>query len=160
MSASVADRLREALTGSPLAPLCLAESCTGGLIAAMVTSAAGSSSYFDRGLVVYSNAAKSELLGVRSETLGRFGSVSRETAIEMAEGLFARTPAKIVASVTGIAGPDGGTQEKPVGTVWIAWGTRSVLSAELLSLSGARDEIRHAAALAVLERLCEAANKL
>lgn len=159
MSASPAERLKEVLTGSPLAPLCLAESCTGGLIAEMVTSAAGSSAYFDRGLVVYSNVAKSELLGVRNETLDRFGAVSRETALEMAEGLFARTPANIVASVTGIAGPDGGTPEKPVGTVWIAWGTRDLLSAELLSLSGDRDEIRHSAALAVLERLCEAANK-
>lgn len=157
MSAAPEERLKAALTGSPLAPLCLAESCTGGLVAARVTSVSGSSAYFDRGFIVYSNEAKVELLGVRPETLERFGAVSEETARELATGLFARTQANMAASVTGIAGPDGGTPAKPVGTVWVAWGVRGDVTTELLALSGGREEIRMAAADAVLERLCRLA---
>lgn len=154
---ALAERLKILLTDSALAPLCVAESCTGGLIAARITSAAGSSAYFDRGFVVYSNQAKSELLGVPEDTLARFGAVSEETAHALLKGIFARTPANLGASVTGIAGPDGGTTEKPVGTVWIAWGTREKTFTELLSLHGDREGVRGAAAEAVLSRLCDAA---
>lgn len=95
-----------------------AESCTGGMIAAALTDIAGSSSVVDRGFVTYSNAAKMEMLGVSSATLDQFGAVSRETAIEMATGALARSNAGIALSVTGVAGPGGGSADKPVGTVW------------------------------------------
>jgi nicotinamide-nucleotide amidase len=96
-----------------------AESCTGGMIAASITDIAGSSQYFDRGFVTYSNQAKIEMLDVQPLTLDRFGAVSEQTARLMARGAFAHSNANIAISVTGIAGPDGGTDEKPVGTVYI-----------------------------------------
>jgi nicotinamide-nucleotide amidase len=101
-----------------------AESCTGGLVAACLTSIAGSSDVFDRGLVTYSNQAKIDLLGVRSSTLDSFGAVSHETAMEMLEGLFRNSAASLGISVTGIAGPGGGSVEKPVGLVYMACGMR------------------------------------
>src|SRR5262245_38193992 len=101
--------------------LATAESCTGGWISQAVTSVAGSSAWFDRGFVTYSNEAKKELLGVRARTLLRRGAVSRETAKEMASGALERSRAQVAVAVTGIAGPGGGTREKPVGTVCFAW---------------------------------------
>lgn len=98
--------------------LATAESCTGGLIAGALTDIAGSSDVVDRGFVTYSNAAKIEMLGVSPATLDAFGAVSRETALEMAAGALARSRAGITLSVTGVAGPGGGTPEKPVGLVW------------------------------------------
>lgn len=98
--------------------LATAESCTGGMIAAALTDIAGSSTVVDRGFVTYSNEAKMEMLGVRPETLGAYGAVSRETAREMAAGALGRSRAGIAVSVTGIAGPGGGSAEKPVGLVW------------------------------------------
>jgi len=95
-----------------------AESCTGGLIIAAMTDIPGSSSMVDRGFVTYSNDAKVDMLGVRPETLGGYGAVSAETAGEMAAGALARSDASIALAVTGIAGPDGGSAEKPVGLVW------------------------------------------
>lgn len=94
-----------------------AESCTGGLIAGALTEIAGSSDVVDRGFVTYSNAAKQEMIGVRAETLARFGAVSEETAAEMAAGALAQSRAGIAVSVTGVAGPGGGSVEKPVGRV-------------------------------------------
>ena len=96
-----------------------AESCTGGLFAQTMTEVPGISSVFDRGLITYSNKAKMEELGVKAETLDQYGAVSEETAIEMAEGLRKKTGSRLCVSVTGIAGPDGGTEEKPVGLVYI-----------------------------------------
>jgi nicotinamide-nucleotide amidase len=101
--------------------LATAESCTGGWLAQAVTSVAGSSAWFDRGFVTYSNAAKQDMLGVRAETLAQFGAVSEQTAREMAEGALARSAAQIAIAITGIAGPSGGSPEKPVGTVCFAW---------------------------------------
>jgi nicotinamide-nucleotide amidase len=101
--------------------LATAESCTGGWLAQVATSVAGSSAWFDRGFVTYSNAAKQDMLGVRAETLARFGAVSEETAREMAQGALAHSAAQIAIAITGIAGPSGGTPEKPVGTVCFAW---------------------------------------
>ena len=97
-----------------------AESCTGGGIAQAITDIPGSSQWFDRGFVTYSNQAKIEMLGVKSDTLERYGAVSAETAIEMAEGCLLNSEADLSIAVTGSAGPDGGTEEKPIGTVYIA----------------------------------------
>ena len=98
-----------------------AESCTGGWIAEAITEVPGSSAWFDRGFVTYSNAAKVQMLGVRKETLEHFGAVSAEAVKEMAEGALARSEADCVCAVSGIAGPEGGTPDKPVGTVFMAW---------------------------------------
>ena len=96
-----------------------AESCTGGLISAAITAESGSSAYFDRGFVTYSNQAKMDCLGVSLETLDTYGAVSEQTAIAMAQGALKNSQAGIALSVTGIAGPTGGTEEKPVGLVYI-----------------------------------------
>jgi nicotinamide-nucleotide amidase len=101
-----------------------AESCTGGLIASMLTRVPGSSEGFHAGFVTYSNDIKQSALGVREETLARAGAVSEEVVVEMAEGALRKSGAQYVIAVSGIAGPDGGTPEKPVGTVWLAWGDR------------------------------------
>ena len=98
-----------------------AESCTGGWIAQMITEVSGSSTWFDRGFVTYSNAAKMQMLGVKPETLDKYGAVSAQTATEMVNGALAYSDADCAIAVTGIAGPDGGTAQKPVGTVFIAW---------------------------------------
>lgn len=100
--------------------LSTAESCTGGGIAALVTSVPGSSEYFKGGIVAYANEVKEELLGVRPETLAAYGAVSRETVVEMAKGAMNRLKTDCAIATSGIAGPGGGTLEKPVGTVWIA----------------------------------------
>ena len=106
------------------ATLISAESCTGGWIAKTLTDIAGSSSWFECGIVAYSYEAKEALLGVRPETLEHHGAVSRETVIEMVSGALARYGATVAVAVTGIAGPSGGTPDKPVGTVWIGWKRR------------------------------------
>lgn len=104
--------------------LATAESCTGGLIAAALTEIAGSSDVVDRGFVTYSNAAKTELLGVPTELLAAHGAVSQPVAAAMAEGALKRSPAGIAVAVTGVAGPGGGSPEKPVGTVWFGCAVR------------------------------------
>jgi nicotinamide-nucleotide amidase len=101
--------------------LALAESCTGGLVAEIMTRIPGSSGWVERGLVTYSNTAKMEMLGVLPETLNTFGAVSEQTAREMAQGAINHSHAQVSLSITGIAGPDGGSAEKPVGTVCFAW---------------------------------------
>jgi nicotinamide-nucleotide amidase len=134
-----------------------AESCTGGLIAAACTARAGSSDWFERGVVTYSNSAKTELLGVLPQLINRHGAVSEEVALAMAGGLLVRAPVQLVVAVTGIAGPGGAVPGKPVGTVWLAWGTAAGLRAELLQLPGDRSAVRQAAVLAGLVRLTQAA---
>jgi nicotinamide-nucleotide amidase len=124
--------------------LSCAESCTGGGIAAALTDVAGSSAWFDRGFVTYSNQAKQEMLGVSADTLAAFGAVSRETALEMASGALARSAAQLSVAVTGIAGPDGGSPEKPVGTVWIAWASGERVDAVCEHFSGDRASVRAA----------------
>jgi nicotinamide-nucleotide amidase len=134
--------------------LAVAESCTGGLIAKRITDVAGSSGWFERGLVVYSNQAKQDLLGISPELLAQFGAVSRECAEAMVRGLLVMTPAHWGLAVTGIAGPGGGSPEKPVGLVWLAWQQRGgTVEAEALQLGGTREEIRQAAADAALDGL-------
>ena len=120
-----------------------AESCTGGWIAKTVTDIAGSSDWFDCGMVVYSYEAKQALLGVRPETLETHGAVSRETAIEMVSGALVHSGASVAVAVTGIAGPGGGSEDKPVGTVWVAWKRRGGYAlAEVFHFDGDRDAIR------------------
>nr|WP_259372695.1 CinA family protein [Schlegelella koreensis] len=140
------------------AMLATAESCTGGLVAAACTAVAGSSAWFERGFVTYSNAAKSESLGVAPELIAAHGAVSAEVAGAMAAGALARSHATLAAAVTGIAGPGGATPGKPVGTVWIAWAGRGEAPvAELLQLSGDRTAIRGETVRVVLDRLVAAA---
>lgn len=103
------------------AMLATAESCTGGWVSQVITSIAGSSHWFDRGFVVYTNVAKREMLGVDTALLARFGAVSEQVARAMAEGALKHSRAGYVLAITGVAGPGGGTAEKPVGTVWFAW---------------------------------------
>src|SRR5690606_30206931 len=117
-----------------------AESCSGGWIAKCLTDIAGSSAWFDCGMVVYSYEAKQAMLGVRPQTLEEHGAVSRETAIEMVSGALVRSGASIAVAVTGIAGPGGGSAEKPVGTVWIAWKRRAGYpQAEVFHFDGDRE---------------------
>ena len=123
--------------------LATAESCTGGWAAQAVTSVSGSSEWFERGFVTYSNDAKREMLGVRAETLERFGAVSEETAREMALGAVARSRADVAAAITGVAGPTGGTPEKPVGLVCFAWALKSGrVDALTQRFGGDRAEVR------------------
>jgi nicotinamide-nucleotide amidase len=134
--------------------LATAESCTGGLIAKLLTDIPGSSVWFERGLVTYSNRAKQQLLAVPGETLETFGAVSAPTALAMAKGLLAAAPVQWTVAVTGIAGPDGGTAEKPVGTVWIGWaGAGAAPSASRFRFAGGRDAVRRASAAAALAGL-------
>ena len=136
--------------------LALAESCTGGMVAQVVTSVAGSSAWFDRGFVTYSNAAKVEMLGVSPETLEKHGAVSEKIAIEMALGTLKHSHAQIVGSITGIAGPDGGTTDKPVGTVCFAWaGLDIAVSAITKHFQGNREEVRQQAAATLMTGLIE-----
>ena len=123
--------------------LVTAESCTGGLIAAACTSIAGSSDWFERGIVSYSNEAKTELLGVSAAVIAKHGAVSAEVARAMAEGALVHSPADLSLAVTGVAGPSGGTVDKPVGTVWLALARRGEpAQATLLQLQGDRAEVR------------------
>lgn len=122
--------------------LVTAESCTGGWVAQAVTSVSGSSAWFERGFVTYSNAAKEEMLGVSGATLERYGAVSEETAREMALGALARSRGTLAVAVTGVAGPTGGTAEKPVGTVCFAWASADLTRSETRLYSGDRNGIR------------------
>ena len=123
--------------------LATAESCTGGLIAAACTSIAGSSDWFERGIVSYSNEAKTDLLGVPKALIARHGAVSAEVARAMADGALAHSSADMSVAVTGGAGPSGGTPDKPVGTVWLALARRGQpAQATLLQLQGSRSEVR------------------
>ena len=133
------------------ATLVTAESCSGGWIAKTLTDIAGSSAWFECGVVAYSYEAKEALLGVRPETLEEHGAVSRETAIEMVSGALARYGASMAVSVTGIAGPGGGTADKPVGTVWIGWKRRGgYAQAELFHFDGDREAVRRQTVAAAL----------
>lgn len=123
--------------------IAVAESCTGGGIAYALTEIPGSSAWFDRGFVTYSNAAKMQMLGVKSETLVQFGAVSAETAQEMVAGALVNSVADCAIAVTGIAGPEGGTEIKPVGTVFIAWQWRlKPAKVSRMLFSGDRQQIR------------------
>ena len=141
--------------------LATAESCTGGLIAATLTEIAGSSDVVDRGFVTYSNAAKQAMLGVPAATIAAFGAVSRETAEAMAKGALAHSPADLAVSVTGIAGPGGGSAEKPVGLVHFAAATKggALIHREKRFGDIGRSQVRNASVAAALVMLRELAEK-
>ena len=132
-----------------------AESCTGGWVAQAITSIAGSSAWFERGFVTYSNAAKRELLGVKATTLRKYGAVSEQTAREMARGALARSKGNLALAVTGIAGPGGGSPDKPVGTVCFAWIHRTKLRSETRRFSGDRESVRRKSVIRALEGVLE-----
>ena len=132
--------------------LATAESCTGGWLAKANTDLAGSSAWFERGFVTYSNDAKRELLGVSEETLDRYGAVSQQTALEMTEGALRNSRGDFAIAVTGVAGPDGGSADKPVGTVWIAWQRRGAQAGVAhYRFDGDRERVRRASVVAALE---------
>ncbi|HET7922560.1 MAG TPA: nicotinamide-nucleotide amidase [Gammaproteobacteria bacterium] len=134
--------------------LAVAESCTGGWIAKCLTDIAGSSAWFERGFVTYSNAAKQEQLGVSAETLSLHGAVSEACVREMATGALRHSQAQVAIAVSGIAGPDGGTRDKPVGTVWIAWHwATGEVEARRSHFTGDRAAVRFQAVRAAFEGL-------
>jgi PncC family amidohydrolase len=133
--------------------LVFAESCTGGLLSALFTEISGSSKTFDRGFVTYSNEAKNEMLGVKKTTLKNFGAVSAETAKEMAIGAIKNSQADISIAITGIAGPDGGSEKKPVGLVYIAKYFDKKTEVQKFNFSGNRLEVRAQAVKAALEMI-------
>jgi nicotinamide-nucleotide amidase len=122
--------------------LTTAESCTGGLIAAACTDLAGSSQWFDRGFVTYSNAAKTDMLGVDAALIAQFGAVSEPVAAAMAQGAVKHSDAEVSVAVTGVAGPAGASAEKPVGTVWIGWCVNGQTTTELCHFDGDRAMVR------------------
>jgi nicotinamide-nucleotide amidase len=134
--------------------LAAAESCTGGWIGQAVTMVPGSSKWFDRGFVTYTNASKQDMLGVSAKTLEQFGAVSEQTVREMVAGALARSSAQIAVAVSGIAGPEGGTPNKPVGTVVLAWGKKGGgIEARSVRFRGDRDAVRRQTVIAALEGL-------
>lgn len=136
--------------------LTLAESCTGGMAAQAITAIPGSSGWFERGFVTYSNVAKQEMLGVLAETLAAYGAVSEQTVTEMATGALKHSHADIAAAISGIAGPDGGTAQKPIGTVCFAWAAKNGPVKQVTRhFSGNREEIRNLSVKTALEGLLE-----
>lgn len=132
--------------------LSVAESCTGGWVGKCCTDLAGSSTWFDRGFITYSNQSKQDCLHVNELTLQKYGAVSEHTAREMADGALAESMADISVAITGIAGPDGGTIDKPVGTVWFAWITKySVVQTHCAHFEGDRESIRRQAVKLALQ---------
>lgn len=147
------EQIAEALTKSNKT-LTVAESCTGGWIAKAITDLSGSSVWFDRGFVTYSNDAKQEMLGVSGSTLDSFGAVSQETVNEMAQGALEKSHADYSLSVSGIAGPSGGSKDKPVGLVWFSWSSKAGhIESEQQIFSGDRNSIREQAVLHALNSL-------
>ncbi len=133
--------------------LATAESCTGGLIAAACTDLAGSSVWFERGFVSYSNAAKTELLGVPADLIEAHGAVSEPVARAMVEGALRHSHAQVAVAVTGVAGPGGGSPDKPVGTVWFGWATPDGVVTDKRCFDGDRQQVREATVQHALLRL-------
>ena len=138
----LAEQLGECMKAKGM-KLASAESCTGGWLAKIITDIPGSSAWFTGSVVSYSNEAKQSLLGVNESTLNEFGAVSGETVLEMTDGLFSHTDADVAVSISGIAGPDGGTDDKPVGLVWLSWGKRDKsVFANPFNFDGDREDVR------------------
>jgi nicotinamide-nucleotide amidase len=148
LTAQVADQLL-----SKKLMLATAESCTGGLIAAACTDLAGSSIWFERGFVSYSNAAKTELLGVPADLIETHGAVSEPVARAMVEGALRHSRAQVAVAVTGVAGPGGGSPDKPVGTVWFGWATPDGVVTDKRCFDGDRQQVRDATVQHALLRL-------
>lgn len=157
MSTRLAKQVGKALKSRNML-LATAESCTGGGIAQTVTKVSGSSDWFDRGFVTYSNVSKEEMLGVSPDTMKIHGAVSEVTAREMADGALQYSRAQITLAVTGIAGPTGGTPEKPVGTVWFAWVSKGKAKTACHLLTGDRDAIRVKATRIALQGVLDLLN--
>ncbi len=152
---ALAERVGEALLARDLM-LSTAESCTGGLIAAAITAIPGSSAWFERGFVTYSNQAKREMLGVHPATLQNHGAVSEAVVAEMAEGAISASDAQASVAVSGVAGPGGGSATKPVGLVCLAWGMqRSPTRARSVRCEGDREDVRRQAVVLALEGILE-----
>lgn len=147
---ALAARLRQ--SGARMAT---AESCTGGLIAGACTALSGSSDWFERGFVTYSNAAKTDLLGVPATLINTHGAVSEPVARAMAAGALAHAPVDCAVAVTGIAGPTGGSADKPVGTVWLGWATPQGVFTEHHRFDGDRDAVRQATVQRALQGLLD-----
>lgn len=167
--AAVAAELAQCLIATNRMMAC-AESCTGGMVAAACTALAGSSAWFERGMVTYSNQAKQQMLGVPAELIATHGAVSEPVARAMAEGALRHSQAQLSLAITGIAGPSGGSEEKPVGTVWLAWAasTSNAQSAEApvfdvltrrCIFAGDRQAVREAACWYALNGLLDLARK-
>jgi nicotinamide-nucleotide amidase len=140
--------------------LATAESCTGGGVAQAITEVAGSSAWFERGFVTYSNLSKQQMLGVREATIRQHGAVSEMTVREMAEGALQHSTAQVALVVSGIAGPDGGSADKPVGAVWFAWGLKhGETRAQRFQLDGNRTEVRAQAVRIALQGIADLLNK-
>lgn len=149
----LATQLGAALKGRGLM-VATAESCTGGGIAEAITAIPGSSAWFDCAFVTYSYEAKTSMLGVPRDTLVDFGAVSEETAREMVEGAISRSRAQVAVAVTGIAGPDGGMPDKPVGTVWFAWKfPKKPIISEVCHFTGGRSSVRNQTVAHALNKL-------
>jgi nicotinamide-nucleotide amidase len=156
---ALARRLGAVLTAGDWV-MAVAESCTGGGVARAVTDVAGSSTWFDRGFVTYTNDAKHQMLGVPEATLDSHGAVSAATVEAMVTGALTRSAANIAVAVSGIAGPGGGSADKPVGLVWLAWGRRGFPpEARVKQLAGDRAAVREAAVRIALEGLIEQAEE-
>ena len=152
--AALVAQLAERLRARGLA-MATAESCTGGLIAGACTDLAGSSDWFERGFVSYSNAAKTELLGVDAALIAQHGAVSEPVARAMAEGAVRHAHAQLAVAVTGVAGPGGGSAAKPVGTVWFGWALPGGTHTEMRRFDGDRAAVRAATVHHALARLLE-----
>ncbi|MDF3055536.1 MAG: CinA domain protein [Gammaproteobacteria bacterium] len=153
---SLSTQLGELLLAKGL-KLATAESCTGGGIAQIITEIPGSSAWFDRGFIPYSNLAKQQMLDVKAVTLAQHGAVSEAVARELAQGALRNSQAHISVSITGIAGPSGGSPEKPVGTVWIGYATKDTVAADCYHFSGNRHAVRKQTILTTLETLISVA---
>lgn len=153
-TAALCEHLAQRLPGRGFM-LATAESCTGGLIAGACTDLSGSSLWFERGFVTYSNAAKTEMLGVDAALIATHGAVSEPVARAMAEGAAQRAGVQASVAVTGVAGPTGGSAEKPVGTVWFAWSVAGTTTAEHRRFAGDRAAVRAATVQHALQRLVE-----
>ena len=151
---TIAQKLGEILCKKN-AKLTTAESCTGGAISEAITSVSGSSQWFEFGFVTYANSAKRQLLGVSEETLEQYGAVSEQVVKQMAQGAIKQSEADYAIAVSGVAGPDGGTEEKPVGTVWVCWQTPSQIWTHKLVLSGDRQAVRTEAVKKSLQQLLQ-----
>jgi len=151
----LAEQLGECLTSKGI-KLASAESCTGGWLAKIITDIPGSSAWFVGSVVSYSNEAKQSLLGVSADTLAEFGAVSGDTVLEMSDGLFAHTDADVAVSISGIAGPGGGSDDKPVGLVWLSWGKRDKsVFANSFNFDGDREDVRRQSIKQALENLLD-----